>query len=370
MCGRYDDLRPAEAHRRFFRPQRRSAESSPSSYETWTTTGLRAFETHKAGRTKKYIIIRSTACFCLTEEPEEPHFQIMISIIRNHSGRLSAAHARIAALVLEAPEVAVRFSVAELARRARVSEPTVNRFCRELGLSGYREFRQVMLSELENGRRPAVERIAPTDSVEEGARKVFAATVRALEEVRDSLPFEAVRQAAVATLKARWVHIYGFGASATVAADAQHKLYRLAAMTVAHADAHMQAMAAATLGPEDVVIAISISGRTRELIETVRLAHENGATIIALTRSGSPLAKLASILLPIDLGEPREIYTPLTARTAQLAVVDALVVGVTLLSPPTVVAERLARMDAAIQRRRLRDGEAPGDGGLAGSPFE
>lgn len=295
----------------------------------------------------------------------------MLSTIRTHTGRLSAAHARIAAFVLDAPEVAVRSSVAELARKAQVSEPTVIRFCRELGCSGYREFRRAVLSELaEKGHEAAPPRIAPTDSVEEGARKVFAATVRALEDVQARLPFEAIRHAAVATLKARWVHIYGFGASATVAADAQHKLFRLAAMTVAYADAHMQAMAAATLGPEDVLIAISSSGRTRELIETVRLAHENGVTIVALTRPGSPLAALASILLPIELGEPREIYTPLTARTAQLAVIDALVVGVTLLSPPTVVAERLARMDAAIQRRRLREGETAEDGGFAGSTFE
>jgi RpiR family carbohydrate utilization transcriptional regulator len=76
-------------------------------------------------------------------------------------------------------------------------------------------------------------------------------------------------------------------------------------------------------------------------------------TIIALTRRGSPLAELASIVVPIELDEPRLIFTTATMRIAQLAVIDALVVGVGLLSPPTVITERFARMDAAIRRRRL-----------------
>ncbi|MFI5012426.1 MAG: MurR/RpiR family transcriptional regulator [Hyphomicrobiales bacterium] len=278
----------------------------------------------------------------------------MLDQIRNPATPLSAAHARLAMLILSRPEEALLLSVAELAREAKVSEPTVIRFCRQLGFSGYKSFRQATLRDLaaEDG-DAAASRINGSDSIEVAAGKSVDATIRSLEALRRALPLSAIRDAATAILKARWVHIYGFGASATVAADAQHKLYRLAAMTVAYADAHMQAMAAATLGAEDVVIAISNSGATRELIETVRLARSNGTTVIALTRPGSPLAALSSILLPIAQEESREIYTPMTTRIVQLALIDALVVGVTLLSPATMIGERLARMDAAIQQRRI-----------------
>jgi len=280
--------------------------------------------------------------------------------IRNPTEPLSAAHARLAAAILSRPERALVLSVAELAREARVSEPTVLRFCRHLGFSGYKSFRQAALRDLSaEARETAPPRIDFSDSIETAAGKSVDATIRSLERLRRALPLEAIRGAATAILKARWVHIYGFGASATVAADAQHKLYRLAAMTVAYADAHMQAMAAATLGTEDVVIAVSSSGATRELIETVRLARRNGATVVALTRPGSALAELASILLPVTERESREIYTPMTGRMVQLALIDALVVGVTLLSPATMIGERLARMDAAIAQRRIAP--APAD---------
>jgi len=274
--------------------------------------------------------------------------------IRNPTTPLSAAHARIAMLILSRPEEVLRLSIAELARDAKVSEPTVIRFCRQLGFAGYKSFRQAALRDIARETADAAApRIGLSDSVEVAAGKSVDATIRSLERLRCALPSQAIRDAATAILKARWVHVYGYGASATVAADAQHKLYRLAAMTVAYADAHMQAMAASTLGAEDVVIAISSSGATRELMETVRLARQNGATIVALTRPGSPLAGLASVLLPVIEEESREIFTPMTTRIVQLALIDALVVGVTLLSPSTMVSERFARMDAAIKQRRI-----------------
>jgi RpiR family carbohydrate utilization transcriptional regulator len=280
----------------------------------------------------------------------------MLAAIRAFPKPLSAAHARIARFVLAHPDVAVQHSVSELARAAGVSEPTVIRFCRGLGSKSFREFRLAILHEIsaDDGAREAPV-ISPNDTVESAADKMLAASAETLQSLRRSLPMDSVRHAAVAILKARWVHIYGFGASATVAADAQNKLFRLAAMTVAHADPHVQAMAASTLGPDDVVIAISSSGATRELIETVELAAANNTTVIGITRPGSPLAKRSSILLPVRAAERREIFTPLTTRIAQLAVIDALVVGVTLMSPPTIVAERLGRMDEALRRRRVSD---------------
>jgi RpiR family carbohydrate utilization transcriptional regulator len=281
----------------------------------------------------------------------------VISVIENLRAGLSPANQRIAEVVLARPQDAVRSSISALARASEVSEPTVLRFCRLLGATSFPEFKLALMRELANPgaasrRRP---RVGVDDSIAVATDKVFEATIETLRRVRGSLPVATLQHAATAIVKARWVHVYGFGASATVAADAQHKLFRLAAMTVAHSDAHMQAMAASTLGPEDVVLAISNTGRTRELLETVAVAARNGTTIVAISRPGSPLAAMASLLLPVDVEEESAIYTPMTARLAHLVVVDALVVGVALLSPPSVIAERLSRMNAAINRRRVTD---------------
>lgn len=279
----------------------------------------------------------------------------MLSVIEGLRPSLSPAHRRLAEVILARPEEAVRLSISALARTAEVSEPTVLRFCRLAGATSFPDFKLSLMRELANpalAPRPRP-RVDVGDSLAEAADKVFGGTIETLRAVRASLSPDVLQHAATAIVKARWVHVYGFGASATVAADAQHKLFRLAAMTVAYSDAHMQAMAASTLGPEDVILAVSNTGRTRELLDTVALAAANGVTIIAITRPGSPLARTASLVLPVDVEEDSAIYTPMTARLAHLVVVDALVVGVALLSAPSVIAERLRRMNAAINARRV-----------------
>jgi RpiR family carbohydrate utilization transcriptional regulator len=282
----------------------------------------------------------------------------MLSIIRQMQGALSPAYERVAAVVLARPEVAVRSSITAMAQEAGVSEPTVLRFCRQLGCTSFPEFKLSVMRELAapTTLQPQPE-VSGEDDIPGAADKVFQATIDTLTRVRRALPAAALQRACTAIVRARWVHVFGFGASATVAADAQHKLFRLGALSIAHGDAHMQAMAAATLGAEDVVLAISNTGRTRELLETVAVAAEGGATIVAITRPGSPLALQAAVLLPVDVEERTEIYTPMTARIAQLAVIDTVAVGVALLSPPTSVAARLERIQRAINRRRI---DAPG----------
>ena len=59
------------------------------------------------------------------------------------------------------------------------------------------------------------------------------------------------------------------------------------------------------------------------------------------------------MVLPVDVEERTEIYTPMTVRSAHVVVVDAIAVGVALLSPPTIVSTRLNRIQRAIARRRI-----------------
>lgn len=277
----------------------------------------------------------------------------MLHALRSRQPTLSSAYGRIAALVLERPEDALRLSISALAERAGVSEPTIVRFCRELGCAGFRDFKLELAQDLGNPARPPAEPVTAADTVDEAIDKMFRATAGVLERLRVGLPRDAVQRAADAIAAARWVHIHGFGASASVASDAHQKLFRLVPAVAVHLDVHIQAMAAATLGPQDVVITISNSGRTRELLETASLAAEGGAAIIAITRPHTPLAALATILLPVAVDEVIPIHTPMMSRLAHLVVMDALVVAVALSHPASAQPERLRRMKDAVERRRV-----------------
>jgi RpiR family carbohydrate utilization transcriptional regulator len=156
-------------------------------------------------------------------------------------------------------------------------------------------------------------------------------------EVREKLDPEALQRAIAACSKAQRVEFYGFGASGAVAADAQHKFFRLLLNAAAYSDPHMQAMSAVTLQPGDVAVCISQSGRSKDLLITANLVRESGASLITLCPSQTPLAELSTVNLAIDVQEDTEIYTPLTSRIAHLVVIDVLAMGVAMARGPSLV---------------------------------
>lgn len=139
---------------------------------------------------------------------------------------------------------------------------------------------------------------------------------------------ESELENAIATLMhARRVEFYGVGNSGIVAQDAQHKFFRFGMSTVAYVDTHTQLMAASVLSDQDVLVAISNTGSSIELLDAVSIAKENGASVIALTRNDSPLAQLADCVLSVATQENAELYTPMVSRLLQLAVIDILAIG-------------------------------------------
>ncbi len=267
---------------------------------------------------------------------------------------LSRAERRVAEVVLADPEMVVSGTLRDVAAAAGVSEPSALRFCRSVGVASFRDFRIAVAQDLtarSADGAPAAQ-VTADDTVVRSTRKVFANTLAAVRDLRDHIDEAAIEQAALALARARRIDIYGMGASALVAADAQHKLFRITNVATAYQDAHMQLMAAATLSQEDCALAISHSGGTSELLDCVEQARDCGATIIAVTRPGSPLAEAAHITIAAAGEEHTELLTPMTSRIVQLVLIDALTVALALLSP-AANRERLGRMTRALSARRV-----------------
>ncbi|MFN3628596.1 MAG: SIS domain-containing protein, partial [Casimicrobiaceae bacterium] len=108
---------------------------------------------------------------------------------------------------------------------------------------------------------------------------------------------------------------------------------------------------------EDVVVAISRTGRTRDMIETVELAQKAGATVVALTARASRLARLADVALSIDVEEDPDVYSPMVGRLAQLALIDALAVAVALKRGPALQETLKRARDTLTSTKREREGQ-------------
>ena len=109
-----------------------------------------------------------------------------------------------------------------------------------------------------------------------------------------------------------------------IASELQNRLFRLGLRITASSDHSMQMMMAAAARPGDVVIGSSFSGRNAELVRSFMLARDQKVTTIALTQSGSPVARAADITVPVDLPEGTNIYRPTSTRIAYVALLDIL----------------------------------------------
>jgi RpiR family carbohydrate utilization transcriptional regulator len=241
---------------------------------------------------------------------------------------LRKSERKVADFVLNNLMQVIRMRIVDLAQEANVSEPTVVRFCRAVGCQGFQDFKLALAQQLASSPSYGQIAVTDTDSTREYTHKVFDSTVDTLLKVRESLVMERLDAAVAAICAAQKVEFYGFGASAAVAFDAQHKFFRLQITSAAYSDPHLQNMSATSLQAGDVVMAISQSGRTQALLDSMDLVKKAGAIVIALAPSGSPIARSASIAIEVDAKEDFQIYTPLSSRIAHLAVIDVLAVGV------------------------------------------
>ncbi|WP_257313905.1 MurR/RpiR family transcriptional regulator [Geothrix fuzhouensis] len=264
---------------------------------------------------------------------------------------LPPSERRVADLVLHRPVDVVSAPISQIAAMAKVSQPTVIRFCRRLKFPGLPGFKLKLAGDLGAGIPFVHARLTPGDDLGHLIGKVFDSALSGLVRGRDALRPERLAQAVEALDRASRIECYGLGNSGVTAQDAQMKLFRLGTPTVACIDSQMQRMAAVLLPADAVVLIISNSGRTRSLLEVAALVRRSGATVIALTRSNTPLAEAADILLPADVQENPEVYAPMVARLVHLAIVDVLTVALALRKGPTAI-RRMEAAKASLQSTR------------------
>ena len=258
----------------------------------------------------------------------------LLDRVRAARPTLSPAEGRVADFVLAHPRAMLNDPVGVIAQMAEVSQPTVIRFCRTLGMQGLADFKLKLASGL-NGNIPVQRaQVRRHDATPDLCAKVLDNTISAIMQFRESLNVEAVDRAIGLLRSARRVEIYAIGNSTAVAADVQHKLFRFRIPSSTHTDLSTQALAAELLGPQDVTVFISSSGQPPELVRAATVALERGAAVIAITASHSPLSRRATVCVPVDHGEDASSFMSMISRILHLLVVDMMAVGIAVRREP------------------------------------
>jgi RpiR family carbohydrate utilization transcriptional regulator len=254
----------------------------------------------------------------------------ILSQIKDSYAELRPAERRVADVVLADVAFSVDASNAEIARRADVSEPTVTRFCRAIGCEGVRDFKLKLAQSVVVGRlylitgQPPV----PTENGSPLWNTVFGEARNALNAVERQVDPAEVVKAAELIASAHQVAVFGLGgSSAALAQETQYRLFRYGVVVSAHSDPYIMRMTASTLKPNDLVIAISATGRTSEVIDAVALARQYRARTICITAPDTELTRVCDVRLTVDIPEYPDTMKPTASRFAFLAIIDLVSVA-------------------------------------------
>ena len=259
-------------------------------------------------------------------------------LLQQHQNDLTKSGHMVADYLVQHAAEAQYLSISSLARECKVAEATVFRFCRALGFEGYHEMRIALAQANATGalvNQRAPEPDADTATLCEHAGALF---MTAINGTQNALSPEAVDRASELLRKARQVYCLGQGGSMLIANDICARFACISTKFRTAGDSHLQLVTASLMTPEDVVLFVSYSGATRDMLETLRTAKAAGAKIILLTHyEDSPGAKLADVVLlcgaqesPLDSGN-------IPIKVALLYVAEVLVLRYTMDDPQNVM---------------------------------
>ena len=227
------------------------------------------------------------------------HENLLLKLRQEASG-YSPTQQKLGEFVLNDPARVLYLTITELARESGTSEASVTRLCRTLGCKGYNEFKMALALDIQQG--------LPERQAGDAIDNVVDESVQALQDTAKLLDRAQLEQATLALHQAQSVQIYGVAASAILGEYL-----------------HRAAMNATTLSKETLVVAISSSGSTRDLLHVVKLARKRGVKVLALSNTPrSPLASLSDLQLVAAKPEGPLSAGALNAKVGVMLLVELL----------------------------------------------
>jgi DNA-binding MurR/RpiR family transcriptional regulator len=248
----------------------------------------------------------------------------IVGLLQTEKNAFTRSERALTEIVLADADRVLKMSIVDLAAQADVSPPTVTRFCRRLGCDSYADFKVRLAQSRFVGQRYFAPATGPS-SARDIAQGVINGIQSTIYQTFDHFDFDALERAADTLAASSFILAFGSGgASSIMASETEARLFRLGLRIASTEDHQMQMMRAAAAPAGSVIIAFSLSGNNLPLVKAMRVAGEYGVTRIIVTRSASPMAEQADILLPVNWQENIDILRPTPGRYAFLATIDVL----------------------------------------------
>ena len=253
--------------------------------------------------------------------------------IRSTYDSLSNAERKVADYFMHNVENVFNLPIATLAEEAGVSKVAWVRFCKAIGFQGIKDLKKALFNQIQKKSDDTVAEpfadIREVKDMDTLIESIKLNSVRAIQDTAEILDADALEKAAQMILDAKTVRIFGSGASALVGEDLSTKLMRINKNSYFSLDHHIQLTYASSMSQDDVAVLISMSGKTKEILEILTIAKQNQTPTIALTKYGKTLLALnADTVLYLSAPEISMRSAAMSSRLAQLMVIDALFTAV------------------------------------------
>lgn len=212
---------------------------------------------------------------------------------------LSVTENKIASVILRAPQLFITYSITQLSNISEVSQGSINNFSKKFAGGGFPVLKLKIAGELSSGEKNTpFSDVGSDDSAKDVLAKTISDSAAALNRTLENNSNDTLKAVAQRILKAKKVEIYGVFRSAVIATDMYYQLLTLGIHAAYVADVLTCAVSASMLDKESLVIAVSSSGRTKDIIDAVKAAKANGVQVVCITEhKNSPLAKLSDEVL-------------------------------------------------------------------------
>lgn len=240
---------------------------------------------------------------------------------------LSRVEKSIADVILAQPEEVVSWSTSKLAQATGVSEGSVCNFAQKITDGGFYRLKVLLASSIPQHdhlpyEAPDIDKI---DGVKPAMEIRIEATRIALMNTLHSNNEENLKHAVDLIMNAKRIEIYGVHRSGFVARDLQLQLASMGIAASYSGDVYLQAISASALDGNSLAIAVSNTGKTKEIIDAVKIAKENGAAALSITADRySPLAKVSDEVLVAASGAVSISGVSDDIRMTQLLITDSL----------------------------------------------
>lgn len=254
----------------------------------------------------------------------------VLNYIKQNYDRFTEREKLIANYLLSNKKSIISMSAKDIATLTNTSAPTVVRFSKKIGFNSLNEMKLQLTINLENEENNSefeyLDGNLSTKNIILGIKNSIDSI---MNQTMGLLKEEELEKAIDKLIKAKNVYIYSIGSSGLVGQDLYYKLSRINKRCIAHLDTHLQITSSPLVEKDDVVIAISYSGETKEVLMCVENAKKQGATVIAITKASvnNSLENISDIVLHVPYVERSLREGAMSSRISQLAIIDMLFIG-------------------------------------------